>query len=97
MNTTLIGSKQPTLQQRSNSINLRQHILAKSGVLSDDFMYVAQFQQSPIASPPIRLDGTPWFNTLFNGTLEAGSRSIRYTFEPNSRSLAFFKLYHDPQ
>jgi len=94
VNATLIGSQQPALDQGNNLVDLGQQVSPNNSLLSDNFVFVTQFGQSPIASPSIGLDNTAGFDTLLNGTLPAESRCIRHTLEPNSYSISFFKLYH---
>src|SRR3990167_6622407 len=95
LHPTLVSSQQPALDQGNNEVDLRQHIFADGSVFSDNLVDVAQFGQSPITFPSVCLDSAPQLNTLFNGPFQAGPRRIRYTPEPNSPDLTFFKLYHD--
>ena len=95
LHPALVGSQQPSLEQCSNAVDLRQHIPANSSFFSDDFMHVAQFGQAPIASPSICLDSAPRLDSLLNGSSQAGARCIRYAPESNSPDPTFFKLYHN--
>jgi len=95
MNTTLISSQQPTLEQRSNAVDFGQQVSANVSFFSDNFVYVTAFRQLPVAFPSVRLDSAARFNILFNSPFQAWPRCIRCTPEPNSPDFTFFNLYHD--
>jgi len=95
LNTALVGSQQPALEQCSNAVDLGQHVPTDSSFFSDDFMHVAQFGQALIDSPSICLDSAPRLDILLDGPFQAGARCIRYMPESNSPDPTFFELYHN--
>lgn len=95
LHTTLISSQQPPFEQCNNAVHLRQQVSTDSSLFSDNFVCVALFGQSYIPFPSIRLDGAPRFHTFLYSPLQAMSRRIRYTPEPNPSDIAFFNLYHN--
>ena len=93
--STLIGPQQPAFEQCHNPVDAGQQVSTDVSSLSDNFVSVANFGQSPIASPSIRVDNAARLDTVLDGPFQAWCRPIPYTPEADAPDLAFCRLDHD--
>ena len=90
MYSSLMGPKQPALEECGNSIRQRQKVIADIGILTDNRVGIALGSQRRIPAPTIGAYCATWLNAFFHSGDQAISRCISYSAQANAaRPVAF--------
>src|SRR6266404_5085492 len=89
LDCSLMSSKQPSLQQRSDSIGQGQKVVTQVWGFPNDRMLVAQRSKSVIAPPPVRMHFRPRFDHLPYGGLQALGSRVGHPGQTDSANASF--------
>src|SRR5947207_6371747 len=95
LDCSLVSSKQPSLQQRRNSIGQRQEVVTKLRSFPNDRMLVAQRSKSVITPPPVRMHLRPGFDHLLHGGLQTLASRVGHPAQTDSTNALFGLLGRD--
>ena len=95
MNSSLMRSLQPTLEQCSNSVDQRQQVVSDVSFLSDNLALIFFCRQFQISIPVIRAHHTARLYRFFHCRCEALSRRIRHAPKPNTPKPITFVFNRD--
>src|SRR5881296_421799 len=95
LDCSLMSSKQPSLQQRSDSIGQRQKVVTQLRSFPNDRMLVAQRSKSVIAPPPVRMHFRPRFDHLLHGGLQTLASRVSHPAQTHSANASFGLLGRD--